>query len=80
MEKAPATKRPRYEAAFRAEALRMASESRSTLAAARALNIDPKRLYQWQKDAQQPLPADPTEAAKVQALRTPIELLRQSIY
>jgi len=69
MEKAPATKRPRYDAAFRAEALRLASESRSTLAAARALNSDPKRLYAWQKDAQQPLPANPTEAAEVQTLR-----------
>ena len=38
-------KRPRYDAAFRAEALRLASESRSTLVAARALNIDAKRLY-----------------------------------
>jgi transposase-like protein len=44
MEKAPLTKRPRYEAAFRAEALRLASESRSTLAAAQAFNLDPKRL------------------------------------
>ena len=69
MEKAPPTKRPRYDAAFRAEALRLASESRSTLAAARALNIDPKRLYAWQKAAQLPLPADPAEAAEVRALR-----------
>ena len=45
MEKAPPTKRPCYDAAFRPEALRLASESRSTLAAARALNSDPKRLY-----------------------------------
>jgi len=51
MEKAPPIKRPRYDAAFRAEALRLASESRSTLAAARALNIDAKRLYAWQKAA-----------------------------
>ena len=69
MEKAPPTKRPRYDAAFRAEALRLASESRSTLAAARALNIDPKRLHAWQKTAQLPLPADPAEAAGVRALR-----------
>jgi transposase len=47
MEKAPATKRPRYDAAFRAEAMRLASKSRSTLVAAHALNIDPKRLYAW---------------------------------
>lgn len=36
-------KRRRYDAAFRTEVLRLASESRSTQAAARALNIDPKR-------------------------------------
>ena len=47
MEKVPPPKRQRYDAAFRAEALRLASESRSTLAAARALNIDTKRLYAW---------------------------------
>ena len=69
MEKASSSKRPRYDAAFRAEALRLASESRSTLAAARALNINAKLLYQWQKAAQQPLPADPAEAAEVRALR-----------
>ena len=46
--------------------MRLASESRSTLAAARALNSDPKRLYAWHKAAQQPLPADPAE---VRALR-----------
>ena len=69
MEKALPSKRPRYDAAFRAEALRLASDSRSTLAAARALNIDPKRLYAWQKAAQLSLPNDPTEAAEVRALR-----------
>ena len=69
MEKAPPPKRPRYDAAIRAEALRLASESRSTLAAARALNIDAKRLYAWQKAAQQPLPTDPAEAAEVRTLR-----------
>lgn len=79
MEKAPPTKRPRYDAAFRAEALRLATESRSTLAAARALNIDPKRLYAWQKAAQQPLPADPTEAAEVRALRQANKRLAQEL-
>ena len=68
MEKAPPTKRPHYDAAFRGEALRLASESRSTLAAARALNIDPKRLYAWRKAVQLPLPADPAGAAEVRAL------------
>lgn len=37
-------KRRRYDAAFCAEAPRLVSESRSTEAAARALNIDPKRI------------------------------------
>jgi len=37
-------KRRRYNVAFRAEALRLVSESRSTQAAARALHIDPKRI------------------------------------
>ena len=50
-------KRRKYDAAFRAEALRLAEQSRSTQAAARALNIDPKRLCQWQKNAQTPVAA-----------------------
>ena len=79
MEKAPPTKRPRYDAAFRAEALRLASESRSTLAAARALNIDPKRLYAWQKAAQLPLSTDPVEAAEVRALRPANKRLAQEL-
>ena len=64
---------------FRAEALRLASESRSTLAAARALNIDPERLYGWQKAAQQPSPADPAEAAEVRALRQANKRLAQEL-
>ena len=36
--------RRKYDEAFKAEALRLASESRSTLAAARALGISPKLL------------------------------------
>ena len=77
MEKAPAAKRPRYDAAFRAEALRLASESRSTPAAARALDIDPKRLHAWQKAGQPPLPADPAEAAEVRVLRAANKRLAQ---
>ena len=38
------TKRRRYDAAYRAEALRLAGESRSTQAAARALNINPRAV------------------------------------
>ncbi|GAB2715880.1 hypothetical protein GCM10011495_35870 [Hymenobacter frigidus] len=64
-----------YDAAFRAEALRLAEQSRSTQAAARALNIDPKRIYQWQKAAQTPVAAalgaalDPATAAELRQLR-----------
>jgi transposase len=46
---APPAKRRHYDAAFRAEALRLASESRSTQAAARGLNINVKLRYKWQK-------------------------------
>ncbi|MGI4741275.1 MAG: transposase [Janthinobacterium lividum] len=42
-------KRSKYDEAFKAEALRLASESRSTQAAARQLGISPKLLYRWQQ-------------------------------
>ena len=64
-----------YDAAFRAEALRLTEQSRSTQAAARALNIDPKRICQWQKAAQTPAAAalgtalDPDTAAELRQLR-----------
>ena len=64
-----------YDAAFSAEALRLAAQSRSAQAAARALNIDPKRLCQWQKAAQTPVAAalgtalDPATAAEPHQLR-----------
>jgi transposase len=41
-------KRRKYDEAFKAEALRLASESRSTQAAARQLGISLKLLYRWQ--------------------------------
>jgi len=85
-------KRRRYDAAFRAEALRLASESRSTQAAARALNIDPKRLYKWQKEALTPMAAargaelDPAAAAELRQLRAvnrrqaqELEILKKAI-
>jgi transposase len=43
-------KRRKYDAAFKAEALRLASESRSTQAAARQLGINSKLLYRWQQE------------------------------
>ena len=88
----PPTKRRRYDAAFRAEALRLASESRSTQAAARALNIDPKRIYKWQKEALTPVAAargaelDPATAAELRQLRAAnrrqaqeLEILKKAI-
>ena len=84
--------RRKYDAAFRAEALRLAEQSRSTQAAARALNIDPKRLCQWQKAAQTPVAAalgaalDPDTAAELRQLRAAnrrqaqeLEILKKAI-
>jgi transposase len=72
-------KRRKYDDAFKAEALRVARESRSTQAAARALNIRPKLLYEWQKAAQPPLPANPVEAAEVRQLRAANRRLEQEL-
>ena len=72
--------------------MRLAEQSRSTQAAARALNIDPKRLYQWQKAAQTPVAAalgtalDPATAAELRQLRAlarrqaqELEILKKAI-
>ncbi|QKG58763.1 transposase [Hymenobacter sp. BRD128] len=72
-------KRRKYDAAFKAEALRMANESRSTQAAARALNLNPKLLYKWQQDALPALPSDPAEAAEVRQLRAANKRLAQEL-
>lgn len=40
-------KRRKDDDAFKAEALRLARERRSTQAAARALHMDPKRISGW---------------------------------
>ncbi len=42
-------KRRKYDDAFNVEALRLASESRSTQAVAQQLGISPKLLYRWQQ-------------------------------
>ena len=42
-------KQRKYDEVYKAEALHPASESRSTQAAARQLNISPKLLYCWQQ-------------------------------
>ena len=66
-------KRRKYDEAFTAEVLRLASESRSTQAAARQLGISPKLLYYWQQ-AQLVAEAGSvkvTRDPKVRALRPP---------
>jgi transposase len=72
-------KRRKYDAAFKAEALRVASESRSTQAAARALNLNPKLLYKWQQEALPALPSDAAEAAEVRHLRAANKRLAQEL-
>ena len=67
-------KRVKYDAAFRAEALRLAEQSRSVAAAARALNIRAKLIYNWQKAAQTPAAVaaaslDAATAAQLRQLR-----------
>lgn len=42
-------KRRKYDEGLKAEALRLASESRSSQVAARQLGISPKLLYRWQQ-------------------------------
>ena len=42
-------KRRKYDDAFKAEALRLAGESRSTQAAAQQLGVSPMLLYRWQQ-------------------------------
>ena len=72
--------------------MRLTGESRSTQAAARALSINPKLLYQWQKTAQMPVAAalgaslDPTTAAERRQLRAlsrqqaqELEILKEAI-
>ena len=72
-------KRRQYDAAFRTEALRLASESRSTQAAARQLGISPKLLYKWQKAAQPVLEvgSGEGESAAMRQLRAENRRLQQ---
>lgn len=42
-------KQRKYDDTFQAEALRLASESRTTQAAAQQLGIGPQLLYRWQQ-------------------------------
>ncbi|WP_310395367.1 transposase [Hymenobacter sp.] len=81
----PAGRRPtngvNYDEAFKAEALRLASESRSTQAAARQLGISPKLLYRWQQ-AQLVAEVGSVEVARdpeVRALRVANKRLAQEL-
>ncbi len=72
--------------------MRLARESRSTQAAARALNISPKLLYKWQKQVLTPVAAargaelDLATAAELRQLRATnrrqaqqLEILKKAI-
>jgi transposase len=63
----------------KADALRLASESRSTQAPVRVLTIDPKLRYKWQQDLLPTLPADPSEAVEVRQLRAANQRLVQGL-
>ncbi|SHL84339.1 transposase [Hymenobacter psychrotolerans] len=74
-------KRRKYDEAFKVEALRLASESRSTQAAARELGISPKLLYRWQQ-AQLVAEVGSEEVARdpeVRALRAANKRLAQEL-
>lgn len=72
-------KRRRYDEVFRAEALRLAAESRSTQAAARQLGISPKLLYKWQKAVALPpeVGGRESESTAMQQLRAENRRLQQ---
>lgn len=75
-------KRRKYDDAFRANALRLAQESRSTARAARALGITPKLLYLWQQQARAPTPgAEPVapEMPETRQLRAHARRLEQEV-
>ncbi|WP_324680890.1 transposase [Hymenobacter sp. GOD-10R] len=72
-------KRHRYDIVFRAEVLRLASESRSTQAAARQLGISPKLLYKRQKATQPVLEVgiEESESVAMRQLRAEVRHLQQ---
>ena len=72
-------KRRHYDDAFRAEALRLAAESRSTQAAARQLGISAKLFYKWQKAAQpvREVGSGEGESAAMRQLRAEVRRLQQ---
>ncbi len=74
-------KRRKYDDAFKVEALCLASEGRSTQAAARQLGISPKLLYRWQQ-AQLVAEAGSVEVARdpeVRALRARLKRAEQKL-
>ena len=74
-------KQRKYDEVFKAEALRLASESRSTQAAAREMGISPKLPYRWQQ-AQVVAEVGSVEVARdpeVHALRAANKRLAQEL-
>jgi transposase len=79
--KTPPDKRRKYDDALKAEALRLASESRSTQAAAQQLGSSPKLLYRWQQ-AQLIAEVGSVEVArdpKVRQLRAQLKRAEQEV-
>ena len=70
-------KRRKYDEAFKAEALRLAGESRRTQAAARQLGISPKLLYRWQQ-AQLVAEVGSEEVARDPEVRAPHARLKRA--
>ena len=74
-------KRHKYDDVFKAKALRLAVESRSTQAATQQLGISPKLLYRWQQ-AQVVAEVGSVEVARdpeVRALRAANKRLAQEL-
>ena len=74
-------KRHKYDEAFKAEGLRLATESRSTQAAPRQLGISPELLYRWQQ-AQLVAEVSSKEVARdpeVRALRARLKRAEQEL-
>jgi len=69
----------KYDDAFKAEALRLASDDRSTQAAAQQLGISPELLYRWQQ-AQRvaEVACDPKVRARLERAEQELDILKKT--
>jgi transposase len=78
-------KRRKYDDAFKAEALRLAPESRSTQAAAQQLGISPKLLYRWQQAqlvaevGSEEVARDPEVRARLKRAEQELDILKKAL-